>query len=216
MMDQMVEAHEEVSWCLMIIPWLLKNMLFNPYLAMHIIAPIIQGDQSLDCRSQTGVLIACFCFLPSFLFHVQILFYELACFSMFLYQDVLRLMEAQSKLVAANKQLKSVSWMAKISAHWSKKHCCISRFFKHWWQIHSTFRLYFEFCKPCAYCIEWFHFFWHIRIWMQPINMQWLYKQPLESNRSQFHSKQDKKMLVFLQLRKSRHFRRRLMLLRRG
>lgn len=120
MMDQMVEAHEEVSWCLMIIPWLLKNMLFNPYLAMHIIAPIIQGDQSLDCRSQTGVLIACFCFLPSFLFHVQILFYELACFSMFLYQDVLRLMEAQSKLVAANKQLKSVSWMAKISAHWSK------------------------------------------------------------------------------------------------
>ena len=71
MMNEMADAHDQVSWCIIIIPWLLKNMLFNPYLAMYISAPIIQGDQGTHRWTQAGVLIACFCILPSFLCHVQ-------------------------------------------------------------------------------------------------------------------------------------------------
>ena len=57
-MDQIQEAHEQVSWCLILIDCLLKNVLVNQYIAINMVPPIIQGGQSLDWRPQSGVLIA--------------------------------------------------------------------------------------------------------------------------------------------------------------
>lgn len=48
MMDQIQEAHEQVSWCLILIDCLLKNVLVNQYIAINMVPPIIQGGQSLD------------------------------------------------------------------------------------------------------------------------------------------------------------------------
>lgn len=194
MMNEMADAHEKVSCCIIIIPWLLKKHAFE---SCKLVLQFPKEIRALmDGHKQEFWLHAfAFCLLSFAMFNI--LFCELACLSMLLHQDINRLLEAQSKLVKTNTGLKEVSWMKKISAVIGvKNHYFIFRHFKHWFKIYSIFRL-FEFCKPYAYWIKWFHFFGHIRIWMQPIVIMQIYKQPLASNRSQFPLNTIKKITVF-------------------
>ena len=57
--------------------------------------------------------------------------------------------------------------------------------------------LYFAILNDSTFELNEFHFFWHIRIWMQPIVIMQISKQSLASNMSQFPSNTIKRITGF-------------------
>ena len=138
MMNEMKDAHEQVSWSIIIIPWLLKKTCFwiHTFKCILVLELPKEIRALIDQHKKEFWLHAfAFCLLCFVMFNI--LFCELACLSM--YQDIHRLLEAQTKLVNTNKGLKQVSWMKQINAVIEvKPKYLIFRHFKHWLKIYNT------------------------------------------------------------------------------